>query len=273
MAKIILRSEREIAKMRKAGLLVWQAHRIAESLITPGISTGEVDQAVEDFFIKAKATPLFKGFPGRVPYPAVTCMSVNDAVVHGIPNKKFLLNEGDIVSIDTGCKYDGWCGDSAWTYPVGTVSGEKQKLLEVTEHTLQIAIDMIASRAKYWSDVAGKMEKYVKSHGYHVVEDYVGHGIGREMHEEPQVPNYTSQQLRIYSDFKLRPGLVIAVEPMVNVGTKRVKMLSDHWTLVTTDGSPSAHFEHTIAVTKNGPALLTGPPLNDEEKGWLQEVL
>ncbi len=247
--------------MRKAGLLVWQAHQVAASLLRPGVTTGEIDAAVEAFFQENQAIPLFKGVPGRVPFPAVTCISLNEEVVHGIPGDR-VINEGDIVSIDTGCKVNGWCGDSAVTHAVGPVAPEVQQLLDVTRGTLDLAIEQMGKKT-YWSEVAAEMEKYVKDHGFSVVEAFVGHGIGREMHEDPQVPNFVSDQLRRNGDFRLLPGLVIAVEPMVNMGTKRVHTKADHWTQVTADGRPSAHFEHTIAMTETGPYVLTAGPEED----------
>jgi len=248
--------------MRKAGLLVWQAHRVAEAMVRPGVTTGQIDAAVERFFEEHGAVPLFKGVPGRVPFPAVTCISVNDEVVHGIPGKRKLV-EGDVISIDTGCRLDGWCGDAAVTHPVGEVSPEARRLLQVTQGVLELAIERMGKR-NLWSEVAAEMETYVKDHGFYVVEAFVGHGIGREMHEEPQVPNFLSDQLRRNGDFQLVPGLIIAVEPMVNIGTKRVRTQRDHWTQVTTDGSLSAHFEHTIALTESGPFVLTGAPSEAE---------
>jgi methionyl aminopeptidase len=244
--------------MRKAGLLVWQAHQIATAMVKPGVTTGEIDLAVERFFVSQGAIPLFKGVPGKVPFPAVTCISVNDEVVHGIPGKR-VLREGDVVSIDTGCKFEGWCGDSAITHPVGKIDAEVQRLLDVTSGVLALAIDLIGKRSR-WSEVASEMGTYVRDAGFSVVESFVGHGIGREMHEDPQVPNFVSAQLRRNGDFALEPGLVIAVEPMVNMGSKHVKGLPDFWTQATQDAKPSAHFEHTIAVTDKGPWVLTGPP-------------
>ena len=244
--------------MRKAGLLVWQAHQLAASMLGPGVTTGEIDAAVEEFFRRHDAEPLFKGVPGRVPFPAVTCISINEEVVHGIPGPRKLV-EGDIVSIDTGCRLHGWCGDAAVTHPIGKVNGEVQRLLDVTQGVLDLAITLMASRS-FWSQVAAEMEAYVKDNGFAVVEAFVGHGIGREMHEDPQVPNFVSGQLRRSGDFRLAPGLVIAVEPMVNMGTKRVRLRPDHWTQVTADGRPSAHFEHTVAITEPGPYVLTAGP-------------
>jgi methionyl aminopeptidase len=244
--------------MRKAGLVVWQAHRLVESMIRPGVTTGEIDAAVERFFCQQKAVPLFKGVPGKVPFPAVCCISINEEVVHGIPGPRRLA-EGDIVSIDTGCKLNGWCGDAAVTHAVGQVAPKVQRLLHVTQGVLDLAIDLMGKRT-FWSQVAGEMETYVKDHGFTVVEAFVGHGIGRQMHEDPQVPNFVSKQLRHGDDFRLQPGLVIAVEPMVNMGTKRVRIEADHWTQVTADRRPSAHFEHTVAITESGPYVLTEAP-------------
>jgi len=262
----ILRSAREIAQMRKAGLMVWQAHQVAAALVRPGVTTGEIDAAVEKFFVDHNAIPLFKGVPGKVPFPAVTCISVNDEVVHGIPGKR-ALREGDIISIDTGCKFEGWCGDSAITHPVGKIDEEVQRLLDITHGVLKLAIDLMGKRSR-WSEVASEMGTYVRDAGFSVVESFVGHGIGREMHEDPQVPNFVSAQLRRNGDFALEPGLVIAVEPMVNMGSKHVKSLPDFWTQATQDAQPSAHFEHTIAMTEQGPWVLTGPPEPKEEIKW-----
>lgn len=259
---IHLKSPREIALMRQAGLAVWKAHQIVGEMICPGATTAEVDRAVEQHFASLGAVPLFKNYPNSAKrkraFPAVTCMSVNEAVVHGIPNDR-PLKEGDIVSVDTGCRLNGWCGDAAYTYPVGCVSNEVQKLLDVTKGTLDLAIDLLNVKS-YWSQIAEQMAQYVADNGFSSVENFVGHGIGREMHEDPQVPNYASRSLRGSADFRIEPGLVIAVEPMVNMGTKRVKTLSDDWTQVTADGKFSAHFEHTIAITLDGPNLLTIAP-------------
>lgn len=240
--------------MREAGRLVAQAHALVREMVRPGITTREIDQAVEALFDKRGATPLFKGVPGKVPFPAVCCISVNEQIVHGIPGDRVLV-EGDIVSVDTGCRLDGWCGDSAWSYAVGEIDDVKQKLMKVGEENLNIAIREVG-RCKRWSEVAEKMEKAVKAAGFSVVEQFVGHGIGREMHESPQVPNFVNAQLRKH-DFRLEPGLVIAIEPMVNAGTKHCRVLSDHWTVETKDKKPSVHFEHTVALTENGPYVLT----------------
>jgi methionyl aminopeptidase len=255
---ITLRSQREINLMRQAGLVVWEAHQLAAPLVRAGAVTGEIDAAVERFFQEKGAQPLFKGVPGPVPFPTVTCMSVNEEVVHGIPGRR-VLREGDIVSIDTGCKVNGWCADSAYTHAVGAVSSEVLRLLEVTQRALHLATRLMGEKSR-WSDVAREVETYVLDEGFSVVESMVGHGIGRQLHEEPQVPNFVSESFLRDGDFDLRPGLVIAVEPMVNLGRKDVKVRRDHWTQVTADGRPSAHFEHTIAITKDGPLRLTAAP-------------
>ena len=258
-----LRSPREIALMRRAGLVVWGAHEIAASMVRPGVTTAEIDAAVEGHFERHGAVALFKGVPGKVPFPAVCCISVNDEVVHGIPGPRKLL-AGDVVSIDTGCSVAGWCGDAARTHPVGEVSEDVLRLLDCTRGVLDLAIDLMGKRSR-WSDVATEMATYVRDRGFSVVENFVGHGIGRKMHEDPQVPNYCSPAFRRNYDFDLEPGLVIAVEPMVNMGTKKVRGLADHWTQSTVDGLPSAHFEHTIAITESGPEVLTRPPDPSEE--------
>ena len=259
----ILRSAREIEQMRKAGLLVWQAHQVAASMLRRGVTTAEIDAAVERFFRENNAEPLFKGVPGHVPFPAVTCISINEEVVHGIPSDRRLV-EGDIVSIDTGCKVNGWCGDAAVTHPIGRVEPNVRRLLDVAREVLDLSIELMSKRT-LWSQVAAEMEAYVKDNKFSVVEAFVGHGIGRQMHEDPQVPNFVSSQLRRGGDFRLVPGLVIAVEPMVNLGTKRVRTQADHWTQSTADGRPSAHFEHTVALTDSGPCVLTKGPSGE---GW-----
>jgi len=255
---IALRSPKEIAAMRKAGLVVWHALALARSLVRPGVTTGEIDKAVERFFAAQGVQPLFKGVPGKVPYPAVTCISVNEEVVHGIPGPR-KLKPGDIVSIDTGCRIGGWCGDAAATFILEPVPERVRLLVQVTRDVLRLAIRLLGEKS-YWSEVAAEMERFVKQHGFSVVEAFVGHGIGRNMHEDPQVPNFVSDLLRRGGDFRIQPGLVIAVEPMVNMGSKRVRLMPDYWTQVTADGLPSAHFEHTIAVTGDGPVVLTAGP-------------
>lgn len=251
---ITLKSRREIELMRDACRLVVEAHEIARSMIRPGVQTREIDEAIDSLFARHDATPLFKGYPGKVPFPAATCISINEEIVHGIPGGRELA-EGDIVSIDTGCRLNGWCGDSAWTYSVGEVSEEKRRLLEFGEELLALAMREMGRRER-WSEVARLMQQQTKKAGYSLVEEFVGHGIGREMHEDPQVPNYVSEELR-KNDFRLEAGLVLAVEPMVAAGKRDVKILKDRWTAVTKDRRPSVHFEHTVAITAEGVDVLT----------------
>jgi methionyl aminopeptidase len=184
----------------------------------------------------------------------VTCISVNEQIVHGIPGD-LVLKPGDIVSVDTGCRLNGWCGDAAWTYPVGEVDDESARLMQAGRDTLQTAILQLG-RAERWSQVAREMEKVTRAAGFSVVEKFVGHGIGRKMHEAPQVPNYFRSSMKA-EDFRIQPGLVLAIEPMINAGTADLRILKDHWTAVTADGRRSVHFEHTVAVTDEGPILLT----------------
>jgi methionyl aminopeptidase len=263
---IQLKSEREIALMRQAGICVWQAHQLVRQVVAPGVTTSEIDAVITDHFRFCNAEPLFKDYPhqnnGRPAFPAATCTSVNEEVVHGIPTHR-TLREGDVVSVDTGCRLNGWCGDSAYTYPAGRIAPAVQQLLDVTIATLDLAFELMHTKTR-WSQIAREMAQLVRDNGFSTFECFVGHGIGRQMHEEPQVPNFLSRSLRGSGDFRIEPGLVIAVEPMVNMGTKRVKMLRDHWTQSTLDRKPSAHFEHTIAVTNSGPVLLTAAPTPDE---------
>ena len=222
-----LRSPREIRKMRAAGLIVWQAHQAAARLLKPGITTAEINQAYRDTFAEYNAEPLFLGYGARsgIPaFPAETCISVNEEVVHGIPGTR-MLEAGDIVSLDTGCRLAGWCGDAAVTHAIGQISLESKKLLNVTNGVLNLAIDLMSQKSR-WSEICKPMEDYVSEAGFFVVQEMVGHGIGKELHEAPQVPNFYNEPTMKSEDFDLRPGVVIAVEPMVNVGTcKSLKRL------------------------------------------------
>lgn len=251
---IALKSRTEIERIREAGRVVAEAHRVVRELLQPGVTTGQLDAAVERLFAKHSAVPLFKGVQGTVPFPAVTCISVNEQLVHGIPGRR-RLREGDIVTIDTGCRLNGWCADAAWTYPVGEVDSLKTRLLKVGEAVLETAIQEIPRR-RLWSEVARLLAEEVERAGFSVVEDLVGHGIGREMHEDPQVPNFVSAEL-LQHDFRLRPGLVLAIEPMVNAGTGEVVLCEDHWTVNTEDELPCVHFEHTVALTEDGVLVMT----------------
>ncbi len=245
---IILKSDQELARMRRAGRIVAQAHALVAEIIRPGITTLELDRAVADFIDKAGAVSTFLGYHG---YPAHICTSVNEQVVHGIPGP-YRLKEGDIVSVDIGVSIDGYCGDSAWTYPVGEVSEEARRLLEVAEKSLNAGIAKAVVGARL-SDVSHAIQTVVEEASFSVVRDFVGHGIGREMHEPPQVPNYGPPG----KGPRLRAGMTLAIEPMVNQGTYEVEVLADQWTVVTKDGKLSAHFEHTVAITDNGPEILT----------------
>jgi methionyl aminopeptidase len=249
-----LKSARELGLMRESGRLVVGALNICREMAKPGTKTIEIDRAVEAFYLQHNATPLFKGYPGRVPFPAVTCLSVNQEVVHGIPGPRE-LKDGDMLKVDTACRLNGWCADRAITIPIGTVRPERLRLLRVAEEVLQIAIDELPRR-RWWSEVASRMQKHAEGNGFSVVTAYVGHGIGRQMHENPQVPNFVSRETRKH-DFKLEPGLVLAIEPMVNMGTPEVNTLRDHWTVVTKDGLPSVHVEHTLAITADGVMVIT----------------
>ncbi|MEX0586670.1 MAG: type I methionyl aminopeptidase [Pirellulales bacterium] len=267
---IQFRSEREISEMRKAGLLIWQAHQLAAEMVRPGAVSGEIDVTIGEFFARHDAVSLFKNYPnstkGKRPFPSICCFSFNEEVVHGIPGKRQLV-EGDVLSIDMGCRLNGWCADAAVTHAVGQIAPDVRRLLEVTSGVLRLAIELMATKS-WWSEVAPAMQSYVANAGFSSVEDFVGHGIGREMHEDPQVPNYYSAQLKSRKgNFPIRPGLVIAIEPMVNIGSKKVTMLGDDWTMITRDRKPSAHFEHTVAMTAGGPRVLTGAP-SPEEPEW-----
>lgn len=245
---IIRKSRSEIEKMRAAGRIVAQVLRALSEMVEPGMSTRDLDRIAERMIRDAGAIPTFKGYHG---FPASICTSINEEVVHGIPGTK-KLKAGDIIGIDCGATYQGYVGDSAVTVPVGDVSEEVERLMAVTRESLRQAID------KCWAgnrlgDVCSAVQAYVEPRGYTVVRNYCGHGIGQRMHEEPQVPNYGEPG----TGKGLKEGWVIAIEPMINLGNSDVKVLSDGWTVVTTDGQPSAHFEHTVAVTESGPDVLT----------------
>jgi methionyl aminopeptidase len=247
---IMIKTPQEIEKMRRAGKIVHQTLELVRSLVKPGATTWDLEQAAERKIAELGAVPAFKGYHG---YPCVLCTSVNSEVVHGIPSGQRVLQEGDIVSIDCGAVIDGYFGDSAITVPVGeNVAPETLRLLEVTKASLENAIRTVKVGATL-GDVGAAVQEVVESDGFSVVRDFVGHGIGTRMHEDPQVPNYGRRGMGL----KLREGMVIAIEPMVNAGKPGVQVLGDGWTAVTQDGSMSAHFEHTVAVTANGAVVLT----------------
>lgn len=250
MEMISIKSPRDIEKMRAAGRLTAQARALAGSMIRPGVTTGEIDRAVRKFIEGHGAKPSFLGYGG---YPASICASVNEVVIHGIPGSR-RLQEGDIVSIDVGAYLDGFHGDCAATFPCGEVSAEAQKLVDVTKQSFFEGIKL-AKVGQRVSDIGHAVQQYVESFGYGVVREFVGHGVGRNMHEAPEVPNYGAAG----HGARLQPGMVIAVEPMVCAGDWRVKVLGDKWTTVSADGSLTAHYENTILITDGEPEILTDP--------------
>jgi len=255
---ITLRSRREIELMRRAGAVVADVLLKLQEIARPSVSTAHLDAVAAEMTSKAGAQPLFKGVrspQARTPFPGVICASINEQVVHGIPSEHVKLKEGDILSIDFGVRLDGYCGDAAVTVAIGEISGENRRLMDVTRQALDIAIARAAPGVR-WSAIAGEMQRMAESAGFSVVREFVGHGIGRQMHEEPRVPNFVSKEL-LADDIVLAEGMVLAVEPMINGGTSDVRTLKDGWTVVTRDGRCSAHFEHTIAVTGDGCEVLT----------------
>ncbi|KAA0765289.1 type I methionyl aminopeptidase [Bacillus sp. SH5-2] len=245
---IICKTPREIEIMREAGRIVALTHQELKQHITPGITTKELDQIAEKTIQKYGATPSFKGYNG---FPGSICASVNEELVHGIPGKR-KLKEGDIISIDIGAKYNGYHGDSAWTYPVGNISESVQKLLDVTEKSLYLGLEQVKP-GESLSNISHAVQTHAEENGFSIVREYVGHGIGQDLHEDPQIPHYGPPN----RGPRLKPGMVICVEPMVNQGRRYVKTLSDDWTVVTVDGKWCAHFEHTIALTEAGYEILT----------------
>jgi methionyl aminopeptidase len=255
---ITLRSRREIELMRRAGAVVANVLSKLKEMARPGVTTARLDNVALQMADEAGAEALFKGVRSPVsntPFPGAICASVNEQVVHGIPSEKTRLRDGDILSVDFGVRLNGYCGDAAVTIPIGEVSEDKRKLLDVTEQILNIAIEKSVPSVR-WSQVAAEMQQYAESAGYSVVRDFVGHGIGREMHEEPKVPNFVSSEL-LADDIILTEGMVLAVEPMINAGSCAVRTLKNGWTVVTRDGKSSAHFEHTIVIVEKGCEVLT----------------
>jgi len=245
---ITIKTDAQINVMRRAGRIVAETLELVGKNIRPGMTTEEIDRMAEDFILSRGAKPAFKGYHG---FPASTCISIDEEVVHGIPGKRIIV-EGQIVSIDLGAIVEGFYGDSAATFAVGEISDEKRKLLEVTKRSLEAGIAEVKDGNKL-GRVSNAIQKVAESAGFSVVRDLVGHGIGRAMHEEPQIPNYGS----VEEGPVMESGMVLAIEPMVNVGSYKVQTKSDGWTIATTDGMPSAHFEHTIAVTAKGGDILT----------------
>lgn len=245
---IICKTPREIEIMREAGRIVALTHQELKKFITPGITTKELDQIAEHFICKQGAIPSFKGYNG---FRGSICASVNNELVHGIPGDR-KLNDGDIISIDIGAKFNGYHGDSAWTYSVGTIDDETKRLLDVTEESLYRGLKE-AKPGERLSNISNKIQTYVEENGFSIVREYAGHGIGQDLHEDPEIPHYGPPN----KGPRLKPGMVLAIEPMVNAGSRYVQTLADDWTVVTVDGKMCAHFEHTIAITDSGYEILT----------------
>ncbi|MEG2620562.1 MAG: type I methionyl aminopeptidase [Bacilli bacterium] len=246
---ISIKSEREISLMVEAGKIVYQTHQHVKSMIKPGVSSLSIDAEAEKFILSKGAKPSFKGYDG---FPYATCISINDEVVHGFPTER-KLKKGDIISIDIGAEYKGYHGDSAWTYPVGEVNDEKEFLLEHTKKALFEGINMVKPGNRI-GDIGNAVEIYATAHNLGVVKELVGHGVGNHLHEDPDVPNYGSKD----TGPVLRAGMVIAIEPMLNLGTEEIVIEDNGWTITTLDNKPSAHFEHTVLVTNDGYQILTG---------------
>ena len=255
---IIRRSTVELDKLRRSGLLVFEILEKLKAMVQEGTTTQDLELAADKMIAEAGAKPAFKGYYSQAAgtkFPYVLCTSVNEEVVHGMPSAKRRLKSGDIVSIDTGVLLNGYYGDSAITVAIGAVNDSVKRLLKVTEESLELAIDRVRSGNRLF-DVCGTVEKHVVANGFSIVREFVGHGIGTSLHEEPQIPNYVDRR---GENPRLKPGMVLAIEPMVNAGKPDTKVLSDRWTAVAKDGSYSAHFEHMVAVTDNGPWVLSRP--------------
>lgn len=248
---IVLKTSRELAAMRVAGRLSANALKLAGQAVEPGVSTWEIDRIARRYIESEGAKPSFLGYGG---FPASACISVNNVVIHGIPSKDLILKHGDIVSIDIGAFYEGFTGDNAYTFACGDVSPEAQRLMDTTRESLYEGIHAAKAGGRV-GDIGHAVQTYVEARGYSVVRDFVGHGVGAKLHEDPSVPNFGAPGRGV----RLLPGMTIAIEPMVNAGVHTVKTLSDGWTTVTTDGKLAAHYEHSIAITADGPVILTLP--------------
>lgn len=259
---ITYKSQREIDRMRQAGQVIVKVFELVGSMVRPGITTGEIDARVEELIRGEGGKPSFKGYHG---FPGSICASVNDEIVHGIPGDR-MLNEGDLFTIDVGVIIRGYHGDAARSFPVGDISDDVARLAESTANALNNGIQACCAGNRL-SDIARAVETEGRDHGYGVVEQYVGHGIGTRLHEDPQVPNYVSDGL-LKSDLVLKAGLVLAIEPMFNLGTQDTRTLEDEWTVVTADGKCSAHFEDTVAITESGPEIMTRPTGEQDLEIW-----
>ena len=248
---IVLKTSRELAIMREAGRISAMALKVAGEAIEPGVSTWEIDRVARKYIESQGAVPSFLGYGG---FPASACISVNNVVIHGIPSKRQIIKAGDIVSIDIGAMFEGFNGDNAYTFACGEISAEAQRLLDATRESLYEGIKQ-ATAGNRLGDIGSAVQRYVEARGYSVVRDFVGHGVGAKLHEDPSVPNYGTPGRGV----RLLPGMTIAIEPMVNQGRHEVQVQKDGWTTVTRDGKLSAHFEHTVAITPDGPVILTKP--------------
>ncbi len=255
-ASHLIKTEAEIARMREASHIVAECLNYVETLVRPGVTPLELNAAVDRFITERGAYPAFKGYKvGRQTFQYAACISVNSAVVHGIPSKE-PLRSGDIVSVDCGAEKDGWFGDGAWTFAVGEISQATQELLDITRESLMLGV----ARARVGGrllDISEAIQDYCEMHGYGVVRELVGHGIGNHLHEDPQVPNYMPAPSEGFVNLELVEGMTFAIEPMINMGTAKVKTAKDKWTVLTADGKPSAHFEHTVVIRKGGGEILT----------------
>ena len=246
---IVLKTTRELGLMKEACVIAAGALKAAGAAVEPGVSTEEINRIAHNFIVKCGAIPTFKGYSG---YPAATCISINDEVIHGIPNKKRIIRAGDIVSIDVGATFNGYVGDNAATFAAGDISPEAQRLCDTTRESLYEGIRMAVAGGRI-GDIGSTIQRYCEERGFSVVREYTGHGVGKQMHEDPSVPNFGTPGRGV----RLLPGMTIAIEPMINMGGAGIRQLPDGWTVKTKDGSLSAHFEHTVAITADGPVILT----------------
>jgi methionyl aminopeptidase len=258
---VLIKSRDQIARLREAGRLVAETYDVLRSHVVPGVTTGELDHIAEQFIRSRGAFPIYKGYgalparsgqPGRPPFPATICVAVNDVICHGIPNARQQLEAGDIIGIDIGVNYKGWIGDACVTFPVGAIDAQSQRLLDTTQRCLELGIAQ-AQAGKRLGDIGAAIQTYAEAQGFSVVREYVGHGVGRTLHEEPFVEHHGTPGTGLL----LRPGMVFTIEPMINSGRPETRLLPDRWTVRTADGSRSAQFEHTLAITESGSELLT----------------
>ncbi|MBQ3006558.1 MAG: type I methionyl aminopeptidase [Clostridia bacterium] len=246
---IVLKTTRELSLMKEACVIAAGALKAAGEAVEPGVSTEEINRIAHNFIVKSGAIPTFKGYNG---YPAAACISINDEVIHGIPSKKRIIKAGDIVSVDVGATFNGYVGDNAATFAAGDISPEAQRLCDTTRESLYEGIKMAVAGGRL-GDIGSTIQRYCEERGFSVVREFTGHGVGKQMHEDPSVPNFGTPGRGV----RLLPGMTIAIEPMINMGGAGIRQLPDGWTIKTRDGSLSAHFEHTIAITSNGPVILT----------------